>query len=111
MGFGFARLNCVTIIQTSQGLAEYLMAKLPSTAEAGIAIGYDSRRNSQKFAQLAAAVFESKGITVWWYEETVHTPLVPFAVKTLQAAAGIMVTVENQQVHFEGSLMSFLGKS
>ncbi len=86
------------------------MSKLPRTAEAGIAIGYDSRRNSQKFAQLAAAVFESKGITVWWYEEIVHTPLVPFAVKTLQAAAGIMITVEYRQIHFEGFLMSYLGK-
>ncbi|KAL8735524.1 MAG: hypothetical protein Q9166_000692 [cf. Caloplaca sp. 2 TL-2023] len=95
MGAGFARLNGLTIIQTSQGLAEYLLAKLPNTAMAGIVVGHDARHNSEHFAQLAAAVFESKDITVWWYEDIVHTPLVPFAVRTLNAAAGIMITASH----------------
>ncbi|KAL8682478.1 MAG: hypothetical protein Q9224_006774, partial [Gallowayella concinna] len=95
MGAGFARLNSLTIIQTSQGLAEYLLLKLPHAATSGIVVGHDARHNSELFAQLAAAVFEGKGIIVWWYEDIVHTPLVPFAVKTLQAAAGIMVTASH----------------
>lgn len=95
MGAGFARLNSLTIIQTSQGLAEYLLSRFANTPTAGIVIGHDARHNSEHFAQLAAAVFESKGITVWWYEDIVHTPLVPFAVKSLKAAAGIMVTASH----------------
>ncbi|KAL8788439.1 MAG: hypothetical protein Q9213_001662 [Squamulea squamosa] len=79
MGAGFARLNSLTIIQTSQGLAEHLLSTLPQTAGAGIVVGHDARHNSEHFAQLTAAVFENKGITVWWYEDVVHTPLVPFA--------------------------------
>ncbi|KAL8674503.1 MAG: hypothetical protein Q9168_001095 [Polycauliona sp. 1 TL-2023] len=95
MGAGFARLNSLTIIQTSQGLAEYLLSTLPEAAAAGIVVGHDARHNSEHFALLAAAVFESKGIAVWWYEDIVHTPLVPYAVKALQAAAGIMITASH----------------
>ena len=94
MGAGFNRLNSLTIIQTSQGLAEYLLFTLPNAAAAGVVVGHDARHNSERFADLAAAVFERKGIAVWWFEDIVHTPLVPFAVKTLQAAAGVMITVK-----------------
>ncbi|KAL8717126.1 MAG: hypothetical protein Q9225_005608 [Loekoesia sp. 1 TL-2023] len=102
MAAGFARLNSLTIIQTSQGLAEYLLAKIPNTPTAGIVVGYDARHNSRKFAQLAAAVFESKGIIVWWYEDIVHTPLVPYAVKVKKAAAGVMVTASHNPAQDNG---------
>ncbi|KAL8658913.1 MAG: hypothetical protein Q9226_000704 [Calogaya cf. arnoldii] len=102
MGAGFNRLNSLTIIQTSQGLAEYLLSTLPNAAAAGIVVGYDARHNSEHFADLAAAVFERKGIAVWWYEDIVHTPLVPFAVKTLQAAAGVMITASHNPARDNG---------
>ncbi|KAL8695246.1 MAG: hypothetical protein Q9218_000284 [Villophora microphyllina] len=102
MGAGFARLNALTIIQTSQGLAEYLLSSLENTATAGIVVGYDARHHSKHFAELAATVFESKGIKVWWYEEIVHTPLVPFAVKAMKAAAGIMITASHNPAEDNG---------
>ena len=95
MGAGFSRLNCLTIIQTSQGLAEHLLSDSPNAATSGIVVGYDARHNSRKFAEHAAAVFMGRGITVWWYEELVHTPLVPFAVRQLKAAGGIMITASH----------------
>ncbi|KAL8641912.1 MAG: hypothetical protein Q9228_001331 [Teloschistes exilis] len=88
--------------ETSQGLAEYLLSTHPDAARAGIVIGYDARHNSRHYAELAATVFESKGIQVWWYEEIVHTPLVPFAVKTLKAAAGVMVTASHNPAQDNG---------
>lgn len=96
MGAGFSRLNSLTIIQTSQGLAQYLIEEeSTSVATAGVVIGYDARHNSKKFAELAAAAFIAKGIRVWWYEDLVHTPMIPFAVKYLHAAAGIMITASH----------------
>lgn len=96
MGAGFSRLNSLTIIQTSQGLAQYLLDEEGlSAATAGVVIGYDARHNSRKFAELAAAAFIAKGIRVSWYENLVHTPMVPFAVKQLHAAAGIMITASH----------------
>ena len=95
MGAGFSRLNSLTIIQTSQGLAQYLLEEKASAAMAGVVIGHDARKNSRKFAKLAAAAFIAKGIRVLWYEDLVHTPMVPFAVKQLHAAAGIMITASH----------------
>ncbi|KAI9707169.1 MAG: Phosphoglucomutase-3 [Candelina mexicana] len=95
MEAGYSRINCLTIIQTSQGLASYLLKTIPHAEDKGIVIGYDTRHNSEKFAKLAAATFVAKRIKVWYYEECVHTPLVPFAVKELQAAAGVMITASH----------------
>ncbi|KAL8840205.1 MAG: hypothetical protein Q9170_001412 [Blastenia crenularia] len=102
MGAGFACLNSLTIIQTSQGLAEFLLSSSTDACSAGIVVGYDARHNSKKFAQLAASVFESKGFTVWWYEDIVHTPLVPYAVQSRKAAAGIMITASHNPAHDNG---------
>ena len=93
MGAGYSRINSLTIIQTSQGFAAYLVNE--GIASRGIVIGYDARHNSKKFAELAAAAFFARSIPVWWYEDLVHTPMVPFGVKELGAAAGIMITASH----------------
>ena len=90
MGAGFARLNSLTIIQTSQGLAKYLLHE--GKASGGVVIGHDARHKSKYFAELSAATFDAMGIPVHLFEDLVHTPLVPFAVRELGAAAGIMIT-------------------
>ncbi|KIW03122.1 uncharacterized protein PV09_05765 [Verruconis gallopava] len=95
MEAGFARMNSVTVIQASQGLAEYLLAKCDNVKHRGVIIGRDARHNSEKFARLTAAAFVAKGIKVWWLEDPVHTPLVPFGVKELNAAGGIMITASH----------------
>ncbi|KAF2835155.1 hypothetical protein M501DRAFT_466324 [Patellaria atrata CBS 101060] len=96
MEAGFSRLNSLTIIQATQGLAEYLLQQEDvDVKHCGIVIGRDARYNSEKFAKLTAAVFIAKGIRVWWYDEPVHTPLVPFGVRELHAAAGIMITASH----------------
>lgn len=95
MGAGFSRLNKLTIIQTSQGLAEYLLEEDPHARVAGVVIGHDARHNSEVFARLAAAAFIKKGIRVLYYEGLVHTPMVPFGVKTHAAAAGVMITASH----------------
>lgn len=102
MGAGFSRLNCLTIVQTSQGLAEYLLETNVDTKTQGIIIGYDARHNSKRFAELAATVFINKGMRVWWYEDLVHTPMVPFGVTFLGAAAGVMITASHNPAQDNG---------
>ena len=103
MEAGFARMNALIIIQTSQGLASYLLESVPETKTKGFVIGYDGRHNSLDFAKLTAAAFVSKGIKVWWFEDLVHTPLVPFAVNMFQAAGGVMVTASHVGCTFSSS--------
>ncbi|KAK8206161.1 phosphoglucomutase-2 [Phyllosticta capitalensis] len=102
MQAGFSRLNSLTIIQASQGLAAYLLENVQGIHHRGVVIGHDARHNSEKFAKLTAAAFVAKGIRVWWYEETVHTPLVPFGVGELGAAAGVMITASHNPAQDNG---------
>ena len=51
MGPGYACMNDVTIIQTSQGFGKYLLEEQESLAKKnGVVIGFDARHNSSRFA-------------------------------------------------------------
>lgn len=103
MGAGFSRMNSLTVVQTSQGLAEYLLKEYgPLPASAGIVVGYDARHNSKRFAELAATVFLAKGFKVFWYNAFVHTPMVPFGVNLLKAVAGVMITASHNPAQDNG---------
>ncbi|CAG8495313.1 6602_t:CDS:10 [Diversispora eburnea] len=95
MQAGFSRMNDLIVIQTSQGLCMYLLDTIPSSPTRGVVIGHDHRYNSERFAKLSAAVFLSKGFIVYYYRELVHTPLVPYGVKKLNAVCGIMITASH----------------
>lgn len=84
MGADFSRINSLTTIQTSQDVAEYFLSEVEGAAQLGVVTGYDARHNSKKFA---ATAFSAKGIRIWWYEDMVHTPLVPFGVTLLRAVS------------------------
>ena len=60
----------------------------------GIVIGHDHRHNSERWSKLTATVFASKRVKVYLHRGLVHTPLVPFSVKRLNAACGVMITGE-----------------
>lgn len=94
MEAGFSRMNSLTVIQASQGLAEYLLKTNADAKAQGVVIGRDARHNSDKFAKLVAAAFVAKGIPVRWLGQ-VHTPLVPYTVGQLGAAAGVMITASH----------------
>jgi phosphoglucomutase len=95
MTAGFACMNALTVLQTSQGLAEHLLATVPDARVHGVVLGFDGRHDSRRFAQFAAAAFIHRRIKVWWYGSPVHTPLVPFGVVELRAAAGVMITASH----------------
>lgn len=61
MEAGFSRMNDLTVIQASQGLASYICEQ---SSNPSIVIGYDHRHNSSRFARLAAVAMMDKGIRV-----------------------------------------------
>lgn len=91
-------MNSLTVIQASQGLAKYIRDKHPEIASDGVVIGHDARYNSDAFAKLAANAFVAQDIPVWFFSECSVTPLVPFGVTYLRAAAGIMVTASHVSI-------------
>ncbi|KAI7888047.1 uncharacterized protein EV154DRAFT_519070 [Mucor mucedo] len=95
MEAGFARMNDLTVLQASQGLAVYIEEHVQDAKERGIVIGHDHRHHSLDFARLTAFAFLQRGFKVWYYKELVHTPLVPYTIKKLHAAGGIMITASH----------------
>ena len=95
MGCGFSQLNQLTIIQTTQGVYQYFKRVEPKLKDLGVVIGRDHRHNSNEYARLTASVFLRNGVKVYYYKSMVHTPMVPFGVKMLGAACGIMITASH----------------
>lgn len=101
MKAGFAHMNSVTVIQASQGLAQYVLDQPQPHINGStdnrprVVIGFDARHNSENFARLTAAAFLAKGFSVLWFGQPTHTPMVPFCVNRYGAAAGVMVTASH----------------
>ncbi|MBO0834998.1 MAG: phospho-sugar mutase, partial [Actinobacteria bacterium] len=64
-------------------------------AQAGVVVGCDARHRSEDFAVRAARVLAGAGIRVHLLPARQPTPLVAFAVRHLQAAAGVMITASH----------------
>ncbi|XP_028276050.1 glucose 1,6-bisphosphate synthase [Parambassis ranga] len=101
MGAGFNRINDLTVIQSTQGLFSYLDRFCADLSSRGVVIGFDTRGqeesdcSSQRLAKLAAAVMLSRDVPVHLFSTFVPTPYVPYAVKKLGAAAGVMITASH----------------
>ncbi|KAI1893691.1 hypothetical protein AGOR_G00126300 [Albula goreensis] len=101
MGAGFALINDLTIIQSTQGMYKYCAISFPDLHSRGLVVGYDTRGqvasgcSSERFARLTAAVMLGKGIPVYLFSTYVPTPFVPYAVKKLRAASGVMITASH----------------
>ncbi|CAH7687371.1 phosphoglucomutase-2 [Phakopsora pachyrhizi] len=95
MSAGFACMNDLIVIQTSQGLAKYLIHQNSEAAQKGVVVGHDHRHNSKRFASLACVAFVRSGLKCYLLKGYVATPLVPFGVKHLGAVAGVMITASH----------------
>ncbi len=99
IGAGSNRMNIYTVRKATQGLANYLKAKY---TQAAVAISYDSRIKSDRFAREAARTLAASGITVYIFPELEPTPVLSFAVRELHCQAGIMVTASHNPAKYNG---------
>ncbi|MGB4648585.1 MAG: phospho-sugar mutase, partial [Acetivibrionales bacterium] len=102
IGAGTNRMNIYTVRKASQGLANYLVKNVKDAASRGVAIAYDSRRMSPEFAMEAARVFAANGIISYLFDELRPTPELSFAVRHLNAAAGIVITASHNPKQYNG---------
>lgn len=101
MGVGTNRMNIYTISRATWGVAAYIMNHFPKEKQS-VAISYDSRLNSKKFAERAAEIFASCGICVFIYSELMPTPMLSWAVRRLECSAGIMITASHNPAEYNG---------
>ena len=99
MGAGSNRLNRYTVRRAAQGMAAWLSGTdLPQVA----AIGYDSRHNSQLFAEVCAVAFAEAGIHTWLYDRLAPTPMLSFAVRELKCGCGIVISASHNAGAYNG---------
>ena len=99
MGAGSNRLNRYTVRRAAQGMAAWLASTdLPKSA----AIGYDSRHNSQLFAEVCAVAFAEAGIHTYLYDRLAPTPMLSFAVRELGCGCGIVISASHNAGAYNG---------
>ncbi len=100
MGAGTNRMNEYTVGKATLGLAGYLKSK--NTGNISVTIAYDTRNNSQFFAENAAKIFASQGIRVYIYENIVPVPVLSFTTRYLGCTAGVMITASHNPKEYNG---------
>lgn len=99
MAPGPDHLNTETIREATLGVAAYAKTL---TAEPGVAISYDSRRNSKEFAQETARVLAAAGCRAFIYPKLMPTPALSFAVRFLGCDLGIAITASHNPKEYNG---------
>ena len=105
MGGGTNRMNTLEINQATQGLANYVIKAFPEKAKAGTlsaVVAYDSRLNSDVFAEATALIFAANGIKAYLFSGLRPTPELSFAIRELKADTGVVVTASHNPRMYNG---------
>lgn len=102
LGAGINRMNIYTIRQATEGLAKLFEDYGQDAKDRGVAIAYDSRHMSPEFAMESAKTLGAHGIKSYVFESLRPTPELSFAVRELNAFAGIMITASHNPADYNG---------
>ena len=95
MGVGPNRMNLRTVGESTQGLCRYI-ARLGKQATArGVVVAYDVRHHSRDFAEETARVLAGNGVKGYLFEQFRPTPELSFAVRHLNAQAGVVISASH----------------
>lgn len=99
IGLGPGRLNAFTVRKVAVGLAKYLSEHKP---ESLVVIHFDTRFLSEEFAHEIAAVLARFGVKAVVGKRYNSTPELSFAVRYLEADAGVMITASHNPKEYNG---------
>lgn len=102
IGPGTNRMNIYTVRKASAGLAAYIEEHGLEAKQRGVVIAFDSRHKSPEFALEAAKTLATKGIQTYLFDELRPTPELSFALRYLQAFAGIVITASHNPPEYNG---------
>ncbi len=117
MGPGPNRFNTHTVGVAAQGLARYIAgseriegtSSSDDSAQTGtgdgdraVVVAWDTRHNSELFANETARVLAANGISVKIFDGCRSTPALSFAVRDLRAAAGVMISASHNPPVYNG---------
>ena len=97
---GTNRMNVYTVAKATQGLVDYLFSRY--SRGISVVIGYDSRMKSDLFADVTASVFAANGVKVYFWDRLNPVPTISYAVRSLPASAGVMITASHNPKEYNG---------
>jgi len=95
LGPGPDQMNSATVRRVTAGLASYLSDRVGRATPARVVIGYDARHRSDAFALDTVDVLTAAGHDALLLPRALPTPVLAFAVRHLEADAGVMVTASH----------------
>ena len=102
IGPGPNRMNTYTVRRAAKGLADYLESEGEEAKKRGVVIAFDSRHKSPQFAREAALTLGKQGVTAYVFNDLRPTPELSFAVRHLNAYAGIVITASHNPPEYNG---------
>ncbi len=102
IGYGTNMMNIYTVKRATQGLCEFIKTLGKKAVEKGVVISYDTRLKSDEFAFGSAEVLASYGIPAYVFDDVHPVPMLSFAVREMNAIAGIMITASHNPKQFNG---------
>ena len=95
LGAGPMRMNRMVVRRTAAGIARFLRNRAAESYQPKVVVGFDARHNSREFAEDSAAIFTAAGFRVYLMPAALPTPVLAWAVRSLEAEAGVMVTASH----------------
>ena len=102
IGYGMNMMNRYTVMRATQGLATWIKTLGEEAMKRGVVISFDTRRKSQEFAKVSAGVLAKNGIKAYVFDEVHPVPMLSYAVRYLNAIAGIMITASHNPKEYNG---------
>ncbi|MEM4998249.1 phospho-sugar mutase [Priestia megaterium] len=102
LGPGTNRLNVYMVRKATEGLACYIEESGEEAKKKGVVVAYDSRHKSPEFALEVAKVLGQHGIKTYVFDELRPTPELSYAVRYLNAFAGIVITASHNPPEYNG---------
>lgn len=86
----------------ASSICQYLVETGYTPSDSRLIVGYDTRRNSEKFASKVATIASSVGFDVLMPERDAPTPVIANSVKHWSACGGIMITASHNPPDWNG---------
>ncbi|MFJ7747988.1 phospho-sugar mutase [Peribacillus sp. NPDC097295] len=102
LGPGTNRMNIYTVRKAAKGLACYIEEQGAEAMNRGVVIAYDSRHQSPEFALEVAKTVGQHGIKAFLFNELRPTPELSFAIRYLNAYAGVVITASHNPPEYNG---------
>lgn len=106
IGPGPSRMNRAVVTKTAAGIAQYMKKKSLHS----IVIGRDARYGSEDFTRDTAEIMQGAGFDVYVLPRPLPTPVLAFAVRSLNCDVGIMVTASHNPPQDNGYKVYLGGK-